>query len=124
MELPYENRKIEKRKIKYRLQKVSLSLSSLQLTLEGVDPANVADFRVAHLAEFGNSLPAAGSALAVDEERSGFVMQEIDRVVDFFDGNIAAPADVSAAVLFFRAHIEKDGTLSGSAAVDFIVNIY
>ena len=115
---------IEKRKIEYRLQKVSLSLSSLQLTLEGIDPADVVHFRVAHLAELGDSLPAAGSALAVDEERSGFVMQEIDRVVDFFDGNIAAPADVSAAVLFFRAHIEEDGTLSGSAAVDFIVNIY
>ena len=115
---------IEKRKIEYRLQKVSLSLSSLQLTLEGIDPADVVHFRVAHLAELGDSLPAAGSALAVDKERSGFVMQEIDRVVDFFDGNIAAPADVSAAVLFFRAHIEEDGTLSGSAAVDFIVNIY
>ena len=51
-------------------------------------------------------------------------MQEIGRIVDFFDGNIAAPADVSAAVLFFRAHIEEDGTLGGSAAVDFIVDIY
>ncbi len=100
------------------------ALPSLQLSLVTADTADIVYFSVAHLAEFRAGSSAAGAALAVYKERSGFVAQKIYRIVDSVDGNVAAPADMPAAVLFFGAHIQKDGTLGCPIAVDFLVNIY
>ena len=107
-----------------RDSKTRSAFASLQLALELLDSTNVVYFCITHFAELGDSGPAADTALAVHEERSGFVMQEIDCIVNLLDRDVSAPADVSAAILVLAAHIEKDGALGCPAAVDFFVNIY
>jgi hypothetical protein len=50
-------------------------------------------------------------------------MQEVHGIIDFFDGDVAAAADVSLAVFSLRADIEEYRPLCSPAAVDFLVDI-
>lgn len=98
--------------------------SALLLSLKVFDAANVAYVGVAHFFQLGNGLSAAAAGLAVNEDGSGFVMQEVYGVVDFADRNVAGASYMSAAEFVLCPHIQKDGTLGCAAAVDFLVDVY
>lgn len=99
------------------------ALPLLELSVELLDPADVCHIGIAHFAQLRDGFPAPGSALAVDEERGGFVVQEIFRVPDLVEGDVAASADMAGAVLLFGADIDQDGSLCGPAAVYFFVDL-
>lgn len=97
---------------------------SLDLSLIILDASDVAHIGVAHFFELGDSSPGAGAALAVNKDGSRFIAQEICGVVDLCDGNIAAAADVAAAVFLLCADIQKDCSFCRPAPVDFFVDVY
>ncbi len=99
-------------------------LPSLDLSLERFYASDVGDVGIAELFELGNGCFAAGAALAIDKDRSIFVMQQIYGIVDFRQRDVAAASDMAAAVFIFCTDIDKDSSLGRPAAVDFLVDIY
>lgn len=100
------------------------AFSSLKLSLIGIDTAYVFHIGVVHFFQLGYGLSGACACLAVDEDGSGLVMQEIHCIVDFFDRNISGASYVSAPVFLLCPYVQKNGSFCRAAAVDFIVDIY